>query len=177
MPSTYPSGTWLVRHQVSASSTLLSGTSLSHTSGVSSAKADRVVPRKEKPIVADDLNIPAIIWYLVCGYVICALMYNYILYLTPLILHLSFALECIQFHEDYVSWHELHGICCPVIVTFLPAHFAVGLEVCFSISLFEILSHFFNISWDVVGAHMGAHCWKVEIDWETWASPKHQIML
>ena len=124
----------------------------------------------------NDLNILAIISYLICGYIICDLTYNHILYLTPPILHLSFAPKCIQFHEDYVAWHELHGTCHPVIVLFLLVHFAVGLHVPFSISLFEILSHFFNISWDAARAHMGTHCWELEIDWEMWASPKHQIM-
>ena len=124
----------------------------------------------------NNLNIAAIVLYLVCGYVICDLMYNHILCLTPLILHLYLTLECIQLHKDCVAWHELHGTCHSVISPFLSVCFAVGLQVHFSISFFEVLPHFFNISWDGAGVHMGAHCWKVEIDWETWASPKHQIM-
>ena len=71
---------------------------------------------------------------------------------------------------------ELHGTCCSVIVLFLLVCFAVGLQVCFSISLFEVLPHFFNISGDTARAHMGTHCWEVKIDWEMRASPKHQIM-
>ena len=130
---------------------------------------------QKKPIAVDDLNIPTIVSYLVCGYIICNLTYNHILCLAPLILHLSLGLECIQLHEDYVTWHELHCTCHSVIVLFLQVFFTVGLQVCFSISLFEALPHFFNISWDVARAHMDAHCWKVEINWKMWASPKHQM--
>ena len=47
MSSTHQSRTQLVRHWVDALSTSLSGTSLSHSSGVSSAKVDWVVPSSE----------------------------------------------------------------------------------------------------------------------------------
>ena len=173
----------------------ISSTSLSHSNGVSSAKADQALPSSE----ADSLpargmasplrvvtkksqlqwmtfNIPAIISYLVCGYVICHLTYNHILCLAPLILHLSLALECIQLHEDYFTWHELHGTSCPVIVPFLPVCFAVGLKVRFNISLLKALSYFSNVRGDMAGVHMGTHCLEKEIHWEMWAFPKHQIM-
>ena len=113
--------------------------------------------------MVDDLNIPAVILYLIHGYIICDLTYNHILCLTPPIHHLSFALECIQLHEDYVAWHELHSTCHSVIIPLLPVCFAVGLQVHLSVSLFEALPDFFNISWDAARAHMGAYCQKVEI--------------
>ena len=192
MPSTHPSRAQLVRHWVNSSSTLLSGASLSHSSGVSSTKVDWVVPSSEADSlpprgVASPLGVATkksqLQWMTLTflpssrmWYVICNLTYNHLLCLAPPILHLSLALECVQLHKDYVAWHELHSTCCSVIVPFLLVCFAVGLQACFSIGLFEVLPHFFNISWDMARAHMGTHCQKVEIDWETWASLNHQIM-
>ena len=105
--------------------------------------------------MVDDLNIPTIISHLVCGHVICDLMDDHILSLTPPIFHLSLPLECIQFHEDQVIRHQLHGTSRSIIIPLLPVHFAVGLSVCFSVSFFEASSHFFNIHGDMVGMHMG----------------------
>ena len=126
--------------------------------------------------MVDDLNIPAGVSYLIRGHVICNLTHYHVLSLAPPIFHLSLALECIQFHEDYITRHELHGTSCSIIIPFLPVRFAVGWQVHFSISLFEALSYFFNISWDTARVHMSTPCWKIEMDWEMWAPPKHQIM-
>ena len=122
--------------------------------------------------MVDDLHIPAIVSYLVCGHVICDLTHYHVLSLAPLIFHLSLALEHIQFHEDY---YELYSPSCSVIIPFLPVCFAVGLQVHFSISLFEAL-YFFNTSWDMARVHMSTPRWKIEIDWEMRVPPKHQIM-
>ena len=126
--------------------------------------------------MVDDLNIPTVISYFICGHVVWDLTHYHILSLTPPIFHLSLALECIQLHKDYITQHELHSASHSVIIPFLPVHFTVGLLVCFSISLFEALSYFFNISQDMVRAHMSAPHWKIEINWEMLVPPKHQIM-
>ena len=90
--------------------------------------------------MVDNLDIPAIISYLIHGHIICNLMYYHILHLTPLILHLPFALECICLHKHDVTWHELHGTGSSVMVLFLPICFTIGLVLCFSISFFEALN-------------------------------------
>ena len=123
-----------------------------------------------------DLNVPAIISHLICGYIICDLMHHHILSFALPIFHLPFSLERIQFHEDHITWHELHGTSHSIIIPFLPVCFAVGLQVRFDVSFFEVSPHFFNICGDTVGAHMSAPCWEVEIHWEMRASPKHHIM-
>ena len=168
MPSTHPSGTWLARQRVAASSTLLSGSSLSHSNGVSFTRADQVVPSSERDSLPPrgmaslhgvatkksqlrwmTFTFPLSSRTLYMG-TSHNLMHNYVLYLTPLVLHLPLSLEFVCLHEHDITWHELHGTCSPVIVPFLFFHLTVRFELCFSIGFFEVLLHFFNIGGDLV---------------------------
>ena len=126
--------------------------------------------------MVDDLDIPTIISYLIHRHVICNLAYYHIFHLTPLILYLPFALECICFHKHNVTWQELHSTSSSVIVPFLLVSLAIGLVLHFSIGFFEALSHLFNICRHSARAHMGAQSWKIEIHREAGAPPKHQIV-
>ena len=183
-----------MRHQVSTSSTSLSGVSLLHSNGVSSIKAGQVVPSSEMDLLpprgwASSLagaTRKSLLWWvtltflpsshLVCRYLICDLMYYHILSFPPPIFHFHFSLEHIQFHEYHISWHELHGTGHSIVIPFLPVCFTVGLQVCFDVSFLEVSPHFFNVHRDMAGEHMSAPCWEVKIHWEMRVSPKHQVM-
>ena len=75
-----------------------------------------------------------------------------------------------------LHWHELHGIGTSVVVPFLLVDLTIGLVLHFSMGFFEALPYLFYMSGDSVGPHMGAHSQKIEIHWEAWAPPNHQVV-
>ena len=100
-------------------------------------------------------------------------MDDLILLIAPHVFHFPFPLKHILFQQNSVSRHKLFSACCPIIILLLLVSLEVGLDVCFSLGLFEAASNLVNILGDMVGVLEGTPGWKIKINWEPQTPPKH----
>ena len=176
MPSSHPSGTWLMRCWVRHPSTLSFGKSFSHSNGVDSASADWVdtllsvsslshkgvtspwgLANKKSQLQWVTFTLLRV-FDLIQGHTICDLAYYLIFHFAPPVFHLPFPLKCISFLQHYVFQHQLNCASSFIIIALLSVHFAAGLVLGFGISFFEVLSHLFHIGGDSTVTCISTNC-------------------
>ena len=168
MPSTCPNGLKLVEHRESCSSTIFLSKSMSHSRGVNSARAERVVRvdvsihaltqgcgctlgdgHSEESVMVGHLHFTTRIFCLIRrvnhlqpGTLFCILLH------VPSIFYLPFSLKRVSLCPNHLSWHQLDCACKYSIISPLSVPFIVGLVLGFGASSLEAFLYLLNTGRD-----------------------------